>query len=179
MNNRLCHYPLLTLKFTYCRGAELITVDYVQKPQEGGRKGSYRALAIGGNGNGCGGFAIGKAENMDRAIEMAIRNTRRNPYFVERFNGCMLTGDLAGKHNSCLVKLRSNCNGLKGNELVSTILLHFGVTHCNSKSHGNRNDFNVVYATFKALMTHESLEEIALKRGRRLISIDRARRLQI
>ncbi len=154
-------------------------MDFVQKPQEGGRKGSYRALAIGGNGNGCGGFAVGKAENMDIAIELAVRNTRKNPYFVERFQGCMLTRNLAGKHNSCKVALRTTSDGLKGNDLVSSILLHFGITHCNSKTHGNRNDYNVVYATFKALMTHESLEEIALKRGRRLISVERARRLQV
>ncbi|MCL4480976.1 MAG: hypothetical protein M1113_05790 [Candidatus Thermoplasmatota archaeon] len=161
------------------RGAELITVEYMQKPQEGGRKGCFRALAIGGNGNGCGGFGIGKADDADLAVELAVRFTRRNPFFVERFQGNSLSHDLVGKHNSCIVRLRSSCNGLRGNELVSSILLHMGITHCNSKSHGNRNDFNLVYATFKALMTHESLEDIALKRGKRLINIERARRMQV
>jgi hypothetical protein len=37
----------------------------------------------------------------------------------------------------------------------------------------------VVYATFKVLMTHESLEEIAMKRGKKLLNLQRARRLGI
>ena len=89
--------------------------------------------------------------------------------------------DLAGKHNSSRVLLRSTepSVGLKGHDLVCLILTYFGITDCSAKSHGNRNIYNVVRATFKAIMTHESLEEIALKRGKRLLNIERAKRLQI
>jgi ribosomal protein S5 len=59
------------------------------------------------------------------------------------------------------------------------ILTYFGITDCIAKSHGNRNIYNVVRATFKAIMTHESMEEVALKRGKRLLNIERAQRLQI
>jgi ribosomal protein S5 len=54
-----------------------------------------------------------------------------------------------------------------------------GITNVVAKAHGSRNHYNVVRATFKALLTHESLEEIAMKRGVRLINLQRARRLQI
>jgi ribosomal protein S5 len=59
------------------------------------------------------------------------------------------------------------------------MLKRFGITNCVAKAHGNRNQYNVVDATFEALTAHESIEEIALKRGKRIVSIDRAMRMQI
>merc|ERR1711862_341461 len=79
----------------------------------------------------------------------------------------------AGKHNSCKVQIRavSPDYGLHGHPLICEILKLAGISDASTKSHGNRNSYNVVYATFKALMTHESLEEIALKRGKKLINL--------
>ena len=54
-----------------------------------------------------------------------------------------------------------------------------GITNVVAKAHGNRNHINVVRATFKALQTHESLDEIALTRGVRLVNLQKAKRLQI
>ena len=62
---------------------------------------------------------------------------------------------------------------------INQILKYFGITDCTAKSHGNRNVYNVVRATFKAIMTHESLEDIAMKRGKRLMNLERAKRLKI
>ena len=73
----------------------------------------------------------------------------------------------------------STDNGLRGNELMREILKRFGITNASCKSFGNRNPYNVVRATFKALMTHDSLEDIALQRGKRILSIDKAMRMQI
>jgi small subunit ribosomal protein S5 len=69
--------------------------------------------------------------------------------------------------------------GLHGHPLIVEILKYAGISDACGKSHGNRNPYNVVYATFKALMTHESLEEIAMKRGKKLLNLQRARRLGI
>jgi small subunit ribosomal protein S5 len=145
----------------------------------GGRLESYRALVIGGNLNGCGGFGFGKATEAKKALEKASRMCKRNIFFVERYKNHSLTRDLVGKQNSCIVQIRSTDNGIRGHPLICDILLRFGITNAVCKSHGNRNPYNVVRATFKALMTHESIEEIALKRGRRIVSIDRAMRMQI
>ena len=90
-----------------------------------------------------------------------------------------LTRDLVGKQKTCNVVIRATDNGLRGNELVREILKRFGITNAASKAYGKRSPYNVVLGTFKALMTHESLEEIALKRGKRIVSVDRAMRLQI
>lgn len=159
----------------------VVRVDRVQKVQRGGTMVRYRALVIGGNLNGCAGFGIAKANSPNEATSSASRMAKRNIFFIDRYNGSGLTTDLAGRHNSCRVHLRSvnNNKGLNGHPLVMEILKYFGITDCTAKSHGNRNVYNVVQATFKAIMTHESLEDIALKRGKRLMNLERAKRLQI
>ena len=162
-------------------GETIIRVDRVQKVQRGGTMVRYRCLVVGGNANGCAGFGIGKASSPAEATQVAIRMCKRNIFFVDRYMGSGLSSDLVGKHNSCRVLLRSvqpNI-GLKGHDLVTLILTYFGITDCSAKTHGNRNIYNVVRATFKAICTHESLEEIALKRGKRLLNLERAKRLQI
>lgn len=67
--------------------------------------------------------------------------------------------------------------GLRGNPIAREILKRFGVVNASCKAHGSRTPLNMVTATFRALMTHESVEEISLKRGRRMITIDRDIRL--
>mmetsp|Transcript_66437 Transcript_66437/g.98485 ORF Transcript_66437/g.98485 Transcript_66437/m.98485 type:complete len:396 (-) Transcript_66437:446-1633(-) len=159
----------------------VIKVDRVQKVQRGGTMVRYRALAVGGNTNGCAGFGVAKASSPAEAVAAACRMTKRNIFFVDRYDNTGLTTDLAGKHNSCKVVLRSvtKDRGLNGHPLISVILKYFGISDCSSKSYGNRNAFNVVRATFKALMTHESLEEMSMKRGKRIITLDRARKLML
>jgi small subunit ribosomal protein S5 len=141
----------------------------------------YRCLVVGGNTQGCAGFGIGKAHSPREATDIALKMCKRNIFFMDRYQGAGLSRDLVGKHNSCRVTLRAvePNKGLNGHPLVMDILTYFGITDCVAKSHGNRNIFNVVRATFKAIMTHESMEEIALKRGKRLLNIERAARLQI
>ena len=159
----------------------LVTVDRVQKVQKGGTMMRYRSLVVGGNYKGVIGFGVGKANAPDEATKLASRKAKKNIIFVEPYNGCGLTGDLVGKHNSCKIFLRAvglNRN-LRGHPLVKEILARAGITCCTAKSQGNRNPYNVVQATFKALVTHESIEEVAMKRGRRFLNLDRAKRLQI
>ena len=157
----------------------LVTVDRNVKLWRGGRLESYRALVIGGNLNGCGGFGVGKSVDPVTAVDIAGRISKRNIFFVDRYQNDGLTRDLVGKQNSCKIFLRATENGLRGNLLCREILKRFGITNCAAKTHGNRNPFNIVRGTFKALMTHESIEDIALKRGKRIVSMDRARRMQI
>ena len=157
----------------------LVRTDRVRKVWRGGRIESFRALVIGGNLNGCGGFGFGKAFEPEEAVEIACRMARHNIFFVDRYRGHNLTRDLVGRQNSCKLYLRTTDNGLRGNPLACEILKLMGITNVVAKAHGSRNHYNVVRATFKALMTHESLEEIALKRGTRLVNLEKAKRLQI
>ena len=109
----------------------------------------------------------------------AGKHCKRNVFYIDRYLNTGLSYDLAGRHNSCKVELRATKPdyGLFGNPLITEILKFSGISDATSKAHGNRNPYNVVYATFKALATHESLEEIAMKRGKKLLNLRRARRL--
>jgi len=160
-------------------GEMLIRTDRVSKMWRGGRVVSFRALVIGGNLRGCGGFGIGKSFEPEDAVEIACRMAKRNIFFVDRYRGRTLTRDLVGRQNSCKVVLRPTTNGLRGNPLCCEILKLMGITNVVAKAHGSRNHSNVVRATYKALMTHESLDEIAMKRGLRLVNLQRAKRLGI
>ena len=157
----------------------LVRTDRVCKMWRGGRIDSYRALVIGGNLKGCGGFGVGKSFEPEDAVETACRMAKRNIFFVDRYRNRSLTRDLVGRQNSCKVVLRATSNGLRGNPLCCEILKLFGITDVTAKAHGGRSHHNVVRATFKALMTHESLEDISMKRGVRLINLQKAKRLQV
>jgi len=160
-------------------GEMLIRTDRVSKMWRGGRLVSFRALVVGGNLRGCGGFGLGKAFEPEDAVEIACRIAKRNIFFVDRYKGKTLTRDLVGRQNSCKVVLRPTTNGLRGNPLCCEILKMMGITNVVAKAHGSRNHYNVVRATYKALLTHESLDEIAMKRGLRLVNLQRAKRLGI
>lgn len=161
------------------RGELLVRTDRVCKMWRGGRIDSFRALVVGGNLRGCGGFGVGKAFEPEDAVELACRMARRNLFFVDRYRNRSLTRDLMGRQNSCKVYLRATDNGLRGNPLSCEILKLMGITNVVAKAHGARSHINVVRATFKALQTHESLDEIAMKRGLRLVNLEKAKRLQI
>ena len=171
------------LRFTFLslehRGDLLIRTDMVRKMWRGGRIESFRALVVGGNLNGCAGFGVGKEFEPEDAVEIACRMARHNIFFVDRYRGSGLTRDLVGRQNSCKVILRCTDNGLRGNPVACEILKLMGITNVVAKAHGSRNHYNVVRATFKALMTHESLEDIAMKRGVRLVNLEKAKRLQV
>jgi len=160
-------------------GEMLVRTDRVVKMWRGGRIESYRALVIGGNLRGCGGFGVGKAFEPEDAVEIACRMARRNIFFVDRYRNRSLTRDLVGRQNSCKVYLRTTDNGLRGNPLACEILKLMGITNAVCKAHGSRTHLNVVRATFKALLTHESLDEIALKRGVRLVNLEKAKHLGV
>jgi len=160
-------------------GELLIRTDRVCKMWRGGRIDSFRALVVGGNLRGCGGFGIGKSFEPEDAVAIASRMARRNIFFVDRYRNRSLTRDLTGRQNSCKVYLRATDNGLRGNPLCCEILKFMGITNVVAKAHGNRNHYNVVRATYKALQTHESLDDIAMKRGLRLVNLQKAKRLQI
>ena len=172
-------FVLTGIVHLHCRGEQLIRTDRVCKMWRGGRIDSFRSLVIAGNLRGCGGFGIGKAFEAEDAVAIACRMARRNLFFVDRYRNRGLTRDLVGRQNSCKVYLRATDNGLRGNPLSCEILKLMGITNVVAKAHGARNHYNVVRATFKALQTHESLDEIAMKRGVRLINLQKAKHLQI
>ena len=159
----------------------IVKVDRVQKVTRGGVIMKYRSLVVAGNNKGAGGYGVGKGESPREALLLASRDARRSLVFVDRYEGTALTSDCVGKHNGCKVVIRAvpPGYGMKAGRLVREILLQFGISDASAKAYGNRNPYSVVRATMKALKGHEGLEVIARKRGKRIMSLKRAKRLQI
>jgi len=158
----------------------IVDISRVQKVTRSGTIVTYRALVVGGNARGVAGFGVGKGSEPDVATASAKRHCHRNIFFLEAYQGSGITHDLVGKHNNCKVVIRavSQGYGIHGNQLIQDILLAFGVTNATAKAYGRRNKYSVVYATFKAIMTHKSLESVSLARGKKFLTLDRARRLE-
>jgi len=63
-------------------------------------------------------------------------------------------------------------------EIASYTILAFGATNANAKAYRGWNIHSVAHATFKAIRTHGSLESASLARGKKFLTLDRARRLK-
>mmetsp|Transcript_30431 Transcript_30431/g.69665 ORF Transcript_30431/g.69665 Transcript_30431/m.69665 type:complete len:415 (-) Transcript_30431:225-1469(-) len=159
----------------------VVATDTVQKVTKGGSVLSFRALVVGGNLRGCGGFGTGKADTPQKAVLAASKMCKRNLTFIDRYKNCALVHDLAGKQNGCIVRIRAvnPGYGMKASETIKHILYYMGVTDACAKAHGNRNPYSVVRAAFKAIRTHRSISDICLARGKRYVSAERAKRLQV
>jgi len=179
--------PDLHLKYKLSQDADgkfaetIVKVNRVQKVTHQGVTVSYRALVICGNIKGAGGFGVGKAGSPNEAMLLASQASRRNLVHVDRFEGYGLAHDCYGEHNNCKVTLRSlkPGTGNKGNKLISELLSQMGILDVSSKAHGRRNPYAVIRATFKALIKHQGVEEAAMKRGKRLMTLERSKRIGI
>ena len=97
------------------------------------------------------------------------------PLYVDRYRETALVHDVQGRHNNCVVRIVAvpPGRGMTAGDTVGTILQQMGLSNFSAKVHGRRNPYSVVRATFAALSTHQSIEQIALKRGRRLLEVER------
>lgn len=155
----------------------IVDTDTTQKTLPGGRVMSYRMLVVVGNLKGSGGFGMGKGDTQEEAKIRAFREAFKNLIHLDLYRGRCITTPLHGRHNSCHVYIQAG-NPLKPNKegrMVNDILRLFGVECGEARSVGRRNPYSLIRAIFDALKQHEGVEEIARKRGRRLISLSKAR----
>jgi len=156
----------------------IVRVDRVQKVVKGGVITRYRALVVVGNLMGAGGYAFGKGASPQDAVARASQAAKRDLHFFDRFMDTALTHDVRGKHNNCTVDIFATPPGAgpKGGKLGRAILTQLGFSSFTIASHGRRTPASYVYATFNALNTLRSVEDIARSRGRRILEIDHALR---
>jgi len=152
----------------------VVKIDRVQKVVKGGKVMKYRALVVVGNLMGAGGFAYGKAAAPQDAVAKASRAAKQNLFYVERFKKTCLAYDVQGKHNNCLVNIYATppSYGVIGAPLGQAILKQLGFASFTIKAHGRRSPASYVYATFDALSQLEPVEDLARRRGRRLLEIE-------
>ena len=146
---------------------KLVAVNRVAKVVKGGRQFGFTALTVVGDGRGKVGFGYGKAREVPVAIQKAMQAARKNLASVALKNATLHYA-LKGAHGTTRVYMQpaADGTGLIAGGGMRAVFECAGVRNVLAKSYGSRNPINVVRATFKALTSIQSPEDIAAKRGK-------------
>jgi len=145
----------------------VVAVNRVAKVVKGGRRFSFSAIMVVGDKKGNVGYGLGKAKEVPEAIRKATQAAQKNLVCIPIDNGTIpheILGEFdAGK---ILFKPAAEGTGIKAAGACRSILELAGVKNVLTKSLRGSNPHNVVKATFAALTSLRSVEQIALVRGK-------------
>lgn len=152
---------------------KLISVDRVAKVVKGGKRFSFSALVIVGDGKGKVGFARGKAREVADAVKKAVEHAKKNMIRVHMREGRTVHHDCSGMFGAGHVILRTapSGTGIIAGGAMRGIFEALGMQDIVSKSLGSANSNNMVRATFAALQGTVSPRYIASKRGKKVSEI--------
>lgn len=138
----------------------------VSKTVKGGRRRSFRALVVVGNGKGKVGAGLGKAQDLTDAIRKGIEDAKKNVIEIP-MHSTTIPHEVIGRFGAGKVLLRpaSPGTGIIAGRGVRPIMELGGIQDVLAKSLGSSNPYNVVYATMEALKQLRSAREIAEIRG--------------
>ncbi|HKY56991.1 MAG TPA: 30S ribosomal protein S5 [Aeromicrobium sp.] len=145
---------------------KVVTINRVAKVVKGGRRFSFTALVIVGDGDGQVGVGYGKAKEVPTAIAKGVEEAKKNFFRVPRIGGT-IPHPVQGEKAAGVVFLRpaSPGTGVIAGGPVRAVLEAAGVHDVLSKSLGSSNAINIVHATVAALKLLESPEAVAKRRG--------------
>jgi len=144
----------------------VVTINRVAKVVQGGRRFSFTALVVVGDGNGMVGVGYGKAKEVPAAIAKGVEAAKKSFFRVPRIGGTIphtVQGEAAA--GVVLLKPASPGTGVIAGGPVRAVLECAGVHDVLSRSLGSSNAINVVHATVAALKSLNRPEEIAARRG--------------
>src|SRR5579859_7820782 len=145
---------------------KVVTINRVAKVVKGGRRFSFTALVVVGDGNGMVGVGYGKAKEVPAAIAKGVEEAKKNFFKVPRIAGT-IPHQVQGEDAAGVVLLKpaSPGTGVIAGGPVRSVLECAGIKDVLSRSLGSSNPINVVHATVSALRSLSRPEEIAAKRG--------------
>ena len=152
---------------------KLVHINRVAKVVKGGRRFSFGALVVIGDGRGRVGFGTGKAREVPEAIRKATDQAKRSMVQIPLREGRTLHHDANGRYGAGRVVLRAAPpgTGIIAGGPMRAVFETMGVQDVVAKSIGSSNPHNMVKATFQALQSCASPRSVAARRGKKVADI--------
>ena len=144
---------------------KVVAINRVAKVVKGGRRFSFSAIVVVGDGNGSVGQGLGKANEVVDAIQKAVEDAKKNLVTIPIINET-IPHEMTGKYSGGFVFMKpaSPGTGIIAGGAMRAVLESAGVHNVLAKSKGSSNPHNVVKATLDALSKMRAPHEVAMQR---------------
>ena len=144
----------------------VVQINRVAKVVKGGRRFSFSAVVIVGDGQGHVGAGLGKAGEVPEAIRKGVEDAKKNLIRIPTV-GTTIPHEVRAEYAAAKVLLKpaSQGTGVIAGGSVRSVVEAAGIRDILSKVHGSTNPVNVVRATIEALRTLSSAEQVSARRG--------------
>ena len=151
----------------------LVAINRVSKTVKGGKRFGFAALVVVGDQRGRVGFGKGKAKEVPEAIRKATEQAKRSLIRVPLKDARTLHHDMEGRHGAGKVVMRTAVagTGIIAGGPMRAVFESLGVADVVTKSVGSSNPYNMIRATFDALVSQTSPKSVAQRRGKKVADL--------